>query len=807
MEKLYLVAAAHLDPAWQWDYEEGIAAALSTFRSAKNLLNDYDFIFCHGESNLYEWTKEYDPSLFEDIRRLIGEGKWKITGGWYVQSDAVLPEGETIARCILRGKEFFEKEFGTFPKTALCADSFGINRGIVQILRKCGQDSIFITRPHKNRLTLKNELFYWEGYDGSVVKAFRGDSYNTPMGKTKKALQKAIEKHKKEDIWMQLWGVGNHGGGPTRIDLQGIKELKDESNVEIIDSTPESFFDAVEPTWTFKKSLIDEMPGCYISSHDLKSKFIETERFLYEAEKASSIASLRAKTTYPLKELKEAEKELLFVSFHDVLPGDSIKDVNKDALDRLGRAYRLSREAYNTAIFSLARSLPSYMPGTYPFAVYNPSPYIRNENVEVEFDIPGNGRMDWEPHFVVYDQNGKVCLSQKIQERFILNVHHRQRVAFRATLPPSSVSLFQIKVSFKYKKDKPTFDGDITYEDSGFKVSIDHNNGLITSLMFEGKEYAKGPLFKPVLYEDDESPWGMSDEQAIHLGNNSKEIPLIKNGEGPFEGLSPIEIRENGKIYLSVDSYFASKNTMLRLSYRINKIDKEIDVTANVFWNESNALLRLESSLSEDGKLIGGEMFGEEELKKNGAENVSHRFVYMDYPKRKLAITHKNSYACCYENGILKFSLLRGCVYGCHPALPYPLKTPLVPPHVYLDRLDRGQNDFEFSLKAVSKNDLYRFVEKKLYPIYTVHFFPSETPEKQNEFPFEISSKNISVVSFKKCETKEGYMLRLSNNSAAISKTNMKVGGANENVSFNPFEVKTFLYSDGVLTEIFEFIV
>ncbi len=130
-----------------------------------------------------------------------------------------------------------------------------------------------------------------------------------------------------------------------------------------------------------------------------------------------------------------------------------------------------------------------------------------------------------------------------------------------------------------------------------------------------------------------------------------------------------------------------------------------------------------------------------------------------------------------------------------------------MPPHVYLDRLDRGQNDFEFSLKAVNKNDLYRFVEKKLYPIYTVHFFPSETPEKQNEFPLEISSKNISLVSFKKCETKKGYMLRLFNNSASVSKTNIKVGEANENVSFGSFEAKTFLYFDGVLTEIFEFIV
>ena len=41
MKNVYLIANAHLDPVWLWRWEEGYAEALSTFRTAAELTDDY----------------------------------------------------------------------------------------------------------------------------------------------------------------------------------------------------------------------------------------------------------------------------------------------------------------------------------------------------------------------------------------------------------------------------------------------------------------------------------------------------------------------------------------------------------------------------------------------------------------------------------------------------------------------------------------------------------------------------------------------------------------------------------------------
>ena len=78
MKTLHLICNAHLDPEWLWDWEEGAAAAISTFRSAADLAKEFDYVFCHNEAILYQWIEEYDPALFTEIQALVKEGKWRV---------------------------------------------------------------------------------------------------------------------------------------------------------------------------------------------------------------------------------------------------------------------------------------------------------------------------------------------------------------------------------------------------------------------------------------------------------------------------------------------------------------------------------------------------------------------------------------------------------------------------------------------------------------------------------------------------------------------------------------------------------
>ena len=75
MKRLHLICNAHIDPIWQWTWDEGLASAIATFKSAADLAEEFDYIFCHNEALLYEAIELYAPELFERIQHLVKRGK------------------------------------------------------------------------------------------------------------------------------------------------------------------------------------------------------------------------------------------------------------------------------------------------------------------------------------------------------------------------------------------------------------------------------------------------------------------------------------------------------------------------------------------------------------------------------------------------------------------------------------------------------------------------------------------------------------------------------------------------------------
>lgn len=98
-EKIYFVGNAHLDPVWMWRWQEGSAEAKATIRSALDRMKEYpEFKFVCSASAIFEWIEEFDPAMFEEIKKRITEGRFIIVGGWYVQPDCNNPSGESFAR-------------------------------------------------------------------------------------------------------------------------------------------------------------------------------------------------------------------------------------------------------------------------------------------------------------------------------------------------------------------------------------------------------------------------------------------------------------------------------------------------------------------------------------------------------------------------------------------------------------------------------------------------------------------------------------------------------------------------------------
>ena len=305
MKKLHLICNAHIDPIWQWTWDEGISAAIATFKSAADLAEEFDYVFCHGEALLYETIEKNAPDLFARIQKLVKEGKWHISGGMYLQPDCLMPCGETFVRHIAVGKKYFQEKFGVEPTVATNYDSFGHSIGLVQILAKSGYKGYLICRPRKDeQIQYPSRFFRWTSPDGSSILVSNSASYSSPLGGAAEKIVRetnglavgmlgaetnGAEKQKEaEYVDYVLWGVGNHGGGPSRKDLRDIKNLKIEG-VDIIHSTPENLFsDKIQVGGEMTSSLVTCMPGCYSSMAKVKQAYRRTENLFYATEKMLS---------------------------------------------------------------------------------------------------------------------------------------------------------------------------------------------------------------------------------------------------------------------------------------------------------------------------------------------------------------------------------------------------------------------------------------------------------------------------------------------------------------------------------------
>ena len=110
---LHMVGNAHIDPVWLWQWPEGCAEVLATFRSALDRLREYDnFVFVSGSAVFYAWVEQINPAMFEEIRQRVAEGRWQLVGGWWLQPDCNIPGGESFVRHGLYGQRYFQQKFG-----------------------------------------------------------------------------------------------------------------------------------------------------------------------------------------------------------------------------------------------------------------------------------------------------------------------------------------------------------------------------------------------------------------------------------------------------------------------------------------------------------------------------------------------------------------------------------------------------------------------------------------------------------------------------------------------------------------------
>ncbi len=780
MKKLHLICNAHIDPIWQWTWDEGISAAIATYKSAADLADEYDYIFCHNESLLYEDIEAKAPSLFKRIQQHVKDGKWAISGGWYIQPDCLHPCGESFIRQIQVGQEYFQQKFGVKPEIATNYDSFGYSIGLVQILKKCGYKGMLICRPAKWQFDYPSRFFNWISPDGSSIIVSNSDCYNSPLGEAALKIQNYTcgvttgmlgaeglnAKADMEDVDYILWGVGNHGGGPSRKDLQDIAELKI-NGVEIIHSTPENLFrDNIRIGGEVKTSLVTCMPGCYSTMARVKRAHREAENLFFATEKMLSVAKM-AGYTPDLADWSVAEKKLLLAQFHDILPGTSIPEGEQDGLELLSMSKKIIKDYRSGAYLYLVMGEKPAANGEYPIFVFNYMPYEITLPIEAEFSIADqnwNEELHYTPY--VYTEQGELLPCQTVKEGSTLNLDWRKRIVFEGKLKPMGITRFSVYTKLEPVKNK-------TQE----ILSLD-------SLLAQNKLLGK-PL-ELEMYDDTADPWGMSNEELKSLGKNPKSFRLMTEEEtarfcGFDNAISPIHTIENGNVLTSIECCYTAHNTNAAIVYKFYKHQPYIDLKVTLEYAEKNKLIRLKIPCP-DGTVIGDGPYVVEEKPTYGEIAFQKWLGIKTDSGEVFSVINDGIYGGKAENGYLYMTLLRGAGYCIHPIA----ERKLYPTDRYLPRIEGGRYEMTFRIYLGDLSSVWKMAELFNQPPYALNVFPIGGGKKTSLL------QTNKPVSMPVCRIeKDGYTLRFFNPDETAEQFSLQIAQKTTPITLKPHEIVT----------------
>lgn len=624
---LHMIGNAHLDLVWLWPWQEAYQEARATFWSAIQRMEEYpDFVFTCDQIVLLAWVEESDPELFEKIRERVAEGRWVNVGGWWVEPDCNMPSGESFVRQGLLGQRYLVSRFGKPATVGMNVDPFGHNVMIPQILRGQGMDSYTFLRPGPHESDLHDNAFWWQSPDGSRVLAWRIPfEYCSPPGSVVGQTEKSLgQLNTSTGQLMVFYGVGNHGGGPTKENIDSIHRFDTMGSFgRMTLSSPPRFFDALRadlgddgladlPVRT--DDLQHHAPGCYSAHSGIKTWLRRAQANVLNAERWAAVTSVTHGLAYPYDDLKRAWEQVLFNQFHDLLPGSAVEPSYEDARDQLGEAVAISKRIVTRAHNALARQIQvDFEEGTQPVVVFNPHPWDVETDIELQYGVQPAG-------VHVVDAEGVLTPSQTIQSTATTDDKGRGAVAFRASLPALGYRLYRLRPGAVVPSSSGSSDLRATervLENAHVRAEIDPTTGWLTSLVHKatGLDVLAGASGEHTqISQDPTDTWG---HRVISYA-----------GQGAAMRTRRVVLRENGPLRarLRVEREWGSSTLVEELVLGHDADSLEVRVTLD--WREEAHLLKLRFPVGLESVRGTYEIpFGTIERPVDGAEEPAQSWV------------------------------------------------------------------------------------------------------------------------------------------------------------------------------------
>ena len=571
--QVFYVGHAHIDMNWLWTWPETVDVCHRTWDSAMNLMDRFpDFGFVQSQPGAYAAIQQTFPDEFARMQRMSQKRQWETVGGLWDESDTNMPSGEGLARSLFLGQRFYQTNFGHYATTGWLPDSFGHSWQMPQLMQGAG-----ITDFYHMRCGDGIKFSWWQSPDGSRVLKANTDTYDTPITSDQMLEPWANKRAYGLPQSLVVFGVGDHGGGPTRQQIEQGKAFQQAPLLpQVKFVTADAFFKQLRAQkQTADLPVVDHdlqytFVGCYTSHADLKKSVRAGENALYAAEVWSSFAAMRGQR-YPVQAFTEAWKPTAFAQFHDIMSGTAIHSTYDWIHRQLAPAEAFERTQTQRALDALTAQADTQgaRAGEQPVVVWNALSFPRTDIVRLS--VPGAAQ-----YHSARDDAG---------HRIPVQAGDDGSLAFVAPDVPA----FGSKAFFLSTEAAPeagptvrTTDANYTLENDALRVSVDRKTGLMTELFDKKSSHqmlAPGQAGNALqLLGDSGSAWDIAYTGTDHLLTEpDAQVSLLTTG--PVSATVRVQRK-----------FGASSATQDITLY--GGLDR-VDVPTTVDWHEHGQLLKV----------------------------------------------------------------------------------------------------------------------------------------------------------------------------------------------------------------------
>ena len=773
----HLTGNSHIDAAWLWPWTETVDVVKRTFSTAAQLMNEYPtYTYTQSAAVYSQWMADKYPVLNSQIKRRIAEGRWELVGGMWLEPDLNMPDGESLVRQLMIGQSTFQKLYGKTTRIGWNPDSFGYNWQLPQIYKRSGID-YFVTQKMQwndtNQLPFK--LFWWQSPDGSkVLSYFPHDYANDNVDPIRLSRDLATARQRSPGMleMMDLYGVGDHGGGPTRAMLdQGLHWMEANKSIPKEEfGTAQPFFTKVEsqlmpnsPTWTYQSlakgdntlpqpaagqisipTWKDELyfeyhRGVMTTQADHKRNMRDSEEWVLNAEKYASLAWLDGQS-YPASRIDDAWKHVLFNQFHDLAAGSGIGIIYKEAQKDYDQVRWSTNEITANSLKTLASRVDTQGKGGVPVLVFNPLAWTRGGLAEVSVQLPsGTGDLS------VVDSSNHVVPSQVLK-------HDDQTHTYQVLVQTPSVPSMGYQV-LHAGNEKKTFASDLkssgtTLENAALRVVVDPQTGCITSLYDKKAGFetlAKGACGNELQAFKD-TP---KDYDAWNIDPGTLDVPPTL-----LHTVESVQLTEQGPLRSTIRVTRSWQSSKFAQEITLYTGSDQVLVSNDIDWHETHVLLKAAFPLAATSSMATFEIpYGtiqrpttrDNSFDKAKFEVPAMRWGDLGDGAHGFSLINNSKYGYDAVGNLLRLTLLRSPTWPDpdadreHHHFAYVLY-----PHAgtwqTAGTVQRGY-DFNYRLKAMQ-------VESHPGPLKAEHSFAGT------------ASENVVITAIKKAENGDGLIVR-----------------------------------------------